>query len=194
MTMLRWSWPTNLASWEDDLGDMLAGSVADDGILGYATEVTPGERKGFADSLAWQVAQGSGHVLLGQDADGIAAMCVMKTNSMPNCRHIAEVSKAYLRPRVRGTSAVYQLAEAVCARAAQLGVELLAIDVREDSKAHRVWTKLGFTTYGILDDYARVDGRSYRGHYMRHRTSDLAAIVATALRDRDNQGGSRDGR
>jgi L-amino acid N-acyltransferase YncA len=190
--MIRWSWPADLAIWEEDLGEMLAASVADDGILGYAAEVTPGQRKGFVDFLAREVAHGSGHVLLGEDAEGAAAMCVMKTNSMPNCQHIAEVSKAYLRPRVRGTAAVYYLAEAVCAQAANLGVDLLTIDVREDSKAHRVWSKIGFTTYGILDDYARVDGRSHRGHYMRHCTSDLAATVAALLRDRGGTGHRHD--
>lgn len=188
MTTLRWSWPADLARWEEDLGEMLAASVADDGILGYAAELTPGERKGFVDSLAREVAHGSCHVLLGEDAEGAAAMCVMKTNSMPNCRHIAEVSKAYLRPRVRGTGAVYYLAEAVSAQAAKLGVELLTIDVREDSKAHQVWSKIGFTTFGILDDYARVGGRSHRGHYMRQSTSDLAATIAALLRDRSGHG------
>jgi len=57
------------------------------------------------------------------------------------------VSKAYLAPRLRRTPAVLELAAAVCARSAAAGVEVLTIDVREGTKAHRVWTHLGFTTW-----------------------------------------------
>lgn len=186
MTSLTWHWPDDLGPWKDELGDMLAASAADDGILGYTDEVTPSERAGFANSLAWQVIQGNTHVLIGTDALGAAAMCVLKTTSMPNCQHIADVSKAYLRPRIRQTSAVYELAQAVCSQATSLNVELLTIDVREDSKAHRVWIKFGFKTYGILDDYTRVNGHSFRGHYMRHRTSELASTITGILSSQKN--------
>ncbi|KAF0649693.1 MULTISPECIES: GNAT family N-acetyltransferase [Streptomyces] len=182
--MLNWHWPDDVRAVEKDLARMLAASAADDGILGYAEAPSDAQLEGFVSGVERLVAEGAGHLLIGEDAEGVAAMCLMKTNSMPNCRHLAEVMKAYLDPRVRGTSAVFQLVAQVCERAAGAGVETLVIDVREGSKAHRVWSRFGFTSYGVLDDYARVDGVSYRGHYMRHGVRELAASVADRTRER----------
>lgn len=116
----------------------------------------------------------------------MVAMCVLSTNAMPNCRHIAEVSKAYLVPRVRGTLAVFEMANAVCEQADQLGTDILTIDVRENSKAHRVWQQMGFTTYGVLSDYSRIKGRRFRGHYMWNSVAGLHAFVLLRLRARGN--------
>lgn len=182
--VLRWHWTTEVDPYERDLAAMLAASVADEGILGYASEPTGWELRGFVEGLRELTAKGAGHLLIGEDAEGVVAMCVIRTRSMPNSRHIVEVEKAYLGPRVRGTTAVFRLAQEVCAKAAGLGSELLIIDVREDSKAHRVWAGLGFHTFGVLDDYVRVDGVAHRGHYMRHRVDELAASLDERLRRR----------
>jgi L-amino acid N-acyltransferase YncA len=180
-TAREWQWPTNLAGYEDDLRSLLAGSVSDEGILGYAEPPTPAQANGFAAGLSSAVASGSGHVLLGSDSSGIVAMCVMSVSSMPNCRHIAEVSKAYLRPSVRGTRALLELTAQVCEKAQETGVEMLVIDVRQGSKAHRVWEHLEFRTFGVLPDYSRVNGEKFPGCYMYHEVADLAAIVAAKL-------------
>ncbi|MGD3107849.1 hypothetical protein [Streptomyces sp. YGL11-2] len=192
-TELHWHWAADLHDHSKDVAGMLAASVADEGILGYAAQPTEDQLTGFVDGLKELQAKGTGHVLVGEDAEGTVAMCVIKTRSMPNSRHIAEVEKAYLSPRVRGTTAVYQLARHVCLKAAELGTELLLIDVREGSKAHRVWTRLGFTTYGVLDDYVRVDGQRHRGHYMRHQVADLAATVSGRLAELGERAGPTPG-
>ncbi|MER6047357.1 hypothetical protein K2224_11595 [Streptomyces sp. BHT-5-2] len=178
---LRWHWAADLDDHAEDVAGMLAASVADEGILGYAARPTDEQLTGFVDGLKELQAKGTGHVLIGEDAEGTVAMCVIRTRSMPNSRHIAEVEKAFLSPRVRGTTAVFQLARHVCLKATELGTELLLIDVREDSKAHKVWARLGFTTYGVLDDYVRVDGQRHRGHYMRHQVAELSATVTSRL-------------
>ncbi|MDT9698129.1 hypothetical protein [Streptomyces sp. P17] len=179
--MLTWSWPTDLGPYATHLADMLAASIRDDGILGYTEEPTAAQRTAFADGLVRLVAEGGGHVLVGEDADGPAAMCVLRTTSMPNGRHIADVSKAYLDPRVRGTTAVHRLVAEVCDRAGDIGVELFTIDVREGSPAHRVWSRFGFTTYGVLEDYVRVREVSHRGHYMSCPVRSLADTARAAL-------------
>ncbi|WP_143179699.1 N-acetyltransferase [Streptomyces yunnanensis] len=190
---LRWHWAADLHDHSKDVAGMLAASVADEGILGYAAQPTEDQLIGFVDGLKELQAKGTGHVLIGEDAEGTVAMCVLKTRSMPNSRHIAEVEKAYLSPRVRGTTAVFQLARQVCLKAAELGTELLLIDVREGSKAHKVWARLGFTTYGVLDDYVRVDGQQHRGHYMRHEVADLTATVTGRLAELNERADSTPG-
>lgn len=178
---LAWSWPADVEPYRADLGAMLADSVADDGILGYAEAPSEQQRSAFADGLQQACTDGSGHVLVGRDDEGVAAMVAVRTNGMPNCRHLAEVSKAYLAPRVRGSRTVFELAREVCAKAAELGVDVLVIDVREGSKAHKVWARMGFETFGVLPDYSRVGGQSHAGHYMWHAVASLRAVVEDRL-------------
>lgn len=178
-----WQWPDDLDLYREELAALLIASAADDGVLGYAG-TDPEPAHAFAAGLAEAVEDGDAHVLVGTDGDGVAAMCVLEVNQQPNCRHLAEVRKAYLRPRLRGTSAVLELAAQVCAKAREQGAEKLTIDVREGTKAHRVWEHLGFTTFGVLEDYARVDGRSHRGCYMVHSVAALEEYLAARLADR----------
>ncbi len=156
---------------------MLAGSVADDGILGYGSLLTTQQSSAFCDDLQRRIDSGESLVLIGEDDLGMLGMCVITTTTMPNCRHMAEASKAYLDPRVRRSSALIELVAAVCQRMRDEGVEHLRIDVRENSPAHRAWQRLGFRTYGILDDYSRVDGVSHRGHFMTHSVDELSRVV-----------------
>jgi ribosomal protein S18 acetylase RimI-like enzyme len=177
-----WGWQPRLVSYCDSLGAMLARSVAEEGILGYRTAPTAEEVAGFCADLEHRLASGAGHLLLGEDDAGIVGMCIVNVATMPNSRHIAEVSKAYLEPRVRRTTAVAELAMAVCQRMREQDVETLRIDVRENTPAHQVWQRFGFTTYGILDDYSRVNGVSHRGHFMTHSVDRLQEFVEERLR------------
>ena len=54
----------------------------------------------------------------------------------------------------------------------------MTLDVRENTRAHKLWGRMGFVSFGVLEDYARVGETSHRGHYMTQRVSDLAARLA----------------
>jgi L-amino acid N-acyltransferase YncA len=176
-----WRWPADLTAYRDDLARMLAASVADDGILGYAAPLTVAQGTAFCADLQAGVDKGEKLVVIGADELGTFGMCVLTTTAMPNCRHLAEASKAYLDPRVRRTGAVAELVLAVCARMREEGVQRLRIDVREGSPAHLVWQRFGFTTFGILDDYSRINGVSYRGHFMAHSVDELSRTANELL-------------
>jgi L-amino acid N-acyltransferase YncA len=186
-----WHWPANLGAYRHDIVAMLAGSVADDGILGYGEPLTPGQGDAFCDDLDRRVASGESLVLIGEDGIGVFAMCVVTMNSMPNCRHLCEVSKAYLDPRVRRTGAVTELVGALARKLRGEGVEALQIDVREDSPAHRVWQSFGFRTFGVLDDYSRVGGVAFRGYFMTHTVAELSRIADERLARRKDTVQSR---
>ena len=49
----------------------------------------------------------------------------------------------------------------------------LVLDVREGTRAHALWERFGFQTYGVLDDYARVNGQRFRGHFMSQTVASL---------------------
>jgi GNAT superfamily N-acetyltransferase len=177
----RWTWPADLTDHRFALREMLTASAADEGILGYGDEVTAADGEAFADGLQRGLRDGSTHVLLGQDAVNTFAMCVIHRSEMANCRHLADVSKAYLDPRVRRTGAVVELVAAVAEKLTDLGVERIQIDVREDSPAHRVWSAFGFVSFGVLDDYSRYGGVSHRGHYMTITVPDLTRSARARL-------------
>ncbi|CAM3750129.1 GNAT family N-acetyltransferase [Kibdelosporangium persicum] len=178
----KWRWHTELGSYGEDVTTMVTRSAEDEGILGFHEPLTTAEKATFCGDLEHKLLSGSDCLLLGSDDDGVVGMCIVSLTAMPNCRHIADVSKAYLEPRVRRTTAISEIAWAVCGLTRELGVETLKIDVREDSPAHRVWRRFGFTTYGILDDYSRVDGVSHRGHFMSHSVERLAEFIDERLR------------
>jgi hypothetical protein len=169
----HWSWQTIVAAHRDAIVALLAASVEDNGLLGYPDEVTPAQADGFVRGLQDMVDSGAGHLLLCEDEDGVCGMAVMRTNGMPNCRHIADLSKGFLHRRVRGGAAILEKFAQICAKARACSVEVLTLDVREGSAAHRVWTRLGWRTYGVLPDYARYRGQSYSGHYMWTTVAEL---------------------
>lgn len=180
-TALRWEWIEDVEAHRDELGAMLAASVTDDAILGYLEPPSAEQVGSFVGAVQRTVTEGEGHLLLGSADRGALAMAVMAVSPMPNCRHIAEVSKAYLAPSVRGSRAVVELADEVAARATALGVEMLVIDVREGSKAHAVWTRMGFVTFGTLPDYSRTGDQRHNGCYMFHSVHKLAGYTAERL-------------
>ncbi|MGF7234844.1 MAG: GNAT family N-acetyltransferase [Frankia sp.] len=183
-TTRNWHWPGDLTAYHADLIDMLAESVTDDGILGYASPLTADQGAAFYEDLRRLVSRGDGLLLIGEDTLGVFGMCWVAVSTMPNCRHVAEVSKAYLKPRVRRTGAVIELVVAVCDRMLSDGVERLRIDVRENSPAHRVWETFGFQTFGVLEDYSRIDGIGHRGHFMTHSVAELGESAQKRLAGR----------
>ena len=49
----------------------------------------------------------------------------------------------------------------------------LLLDVRFNSRAYQIWKRVGFSTFGVLDDYARFNGISFQGNFMSILVDDL---------------------
>ena len=96
--------------------------------------------------------------------------------------HRAELAKGVVHPEFRGMHFVQLALREITRRAERLGVEQLVLDVREHTRAHRLWQFFGFETYGVLEDYARAQGRVHRGHFMAQAVRALRLRVdATPL-------------
>jgi ribosomal protein S18 acetylase RimI-like enzyme len=80
-----------------------------------------------------------------------------------------------VHPSFRGQRLVELALKQLVNRADSLRIEQLVLDVREDTRAHMLWKRYGFSTYGVLEDYARIDGRVYRGHCMVQGVGSLRA-------------------
>ncbi|WP_043459374.1 GNAT family N-acetyltransferase [Azohydromonas australica] len=152
-------------------------AVADEGTLGYAAPMTEAEADAYVKALDIRVASGDCHVFLVRVGGEPAFMAQLSISGMPNCRHRAEISKGVAARRFRGRGLVDLAFREIVKRSETLGVEQLVLDVREGTRAHRLWQRYGFQTYGVLEDYARFGGVSHRGHFMVQTTASLRARV-----------------
>lgn len=175
-SQFRYSWLSHLDV--DDARDVITlinSTVGDGGTLGYANAMSESEADGFLQGLQRRLHGGECHVFLGRSFDRPAFLVILTLNGMVNCRHRAELSKGVVHPDYRGHRLVQLAFREIVLRAEGLGVEQLVLDVREGSRAHALWQRFGFESYGILDDYARVDGRRHRGHFMVQTVASLRA-------------------
>jgi ribosomal protein S18 acetylase RimI-like enzyme len=147
----------------------------DGGTLGYPAPMTEAEAEDFIFSLQRRVAAGEAHVLVGWVGHRMAFMVVLSPSGMANCRHRAELSKGVVHPEFRGRHLVERALCEILAKAEALRVEQLVLDVREGCRAHRLWQHHGFETFGVLEDYARVEGTTHRGHFMVQSVAALRA-------------------
>jgi ribosomal protein S18 acetylase RimI-like enzyme len=161
-------------------------ATADGGTLGFSLPMKEDEAQSFLNGLRQGVESGNTHVLLGT-AEGLPVfLAIMNLNHMPNCRHRAELSKGVVRPDFRGLHLVEIAFAKIVQLSTQLGIDQLVLDVRENSRAHILWQRFGFVTYGVLEDYARVHGKVSRGHFMVQTVTALnerlgSQIVNTTL-------------
>jgi pyrroloquinoline quinone (PQQ) biosynthesis protein C len=99
---------------------------------------------------------------------------------MPNCRHIANLSKGIIRSDYQKRGLVKGAFLNICDYCDAHGYSLITLDVRENSRPHQLWLGLGFAEYGRLIDYARVDGISHPGVYMQQSTAGLRARLSAS--------------
>ena len=154
--------------------ELIDSTVADGGTLGFHQAMSAEQATDFCRDLQRAIDQGNGHALLGEGPDGPACFVMLTRSGMPNCRHLAELTKGVVHPRSRGRGVVRQVLGEIVLRAREIGVEQLTLDVREGTRAHRLWRHEGFVSFGVLEDYARVDGVRHRGHFMTQRVEQLA--------------------
>lgn len=154
-------------------------ATRDGGTLGYVRPMARDEADSFLANLQRRTLVGESHVLLGHLGSVPACLAVLTQNGMHNCRHRAEISKGVVHPMFRGRHLVEVMFRECVDRAESLDIEQFVLDVREGSRAHALWQQFGFTTYGILDDYARVDEIRHRGSYMVQSVASLRARLST---------------
>jgi ribosomal protein S18 acetylase RimI-like enzyme len=144
-------------------------------VIGFPGPLREEEGQAYFDGLAQDVQLQRKDLMLVQQGPERRAvgMVLLSQNSQPNCRHIAELSKCIIHPEFRGQGVLDDGLRALAAHCQQLGVDLLTMDVRKGSRAEKIWRQLGFTPFGELADYARVNGRSEAGIFMSAPISAL---------------------
>lgn len=160
--------------------ELINSTTKDGGTLGYDKPMTPDQCAEFSLSLQDEIQKGDSYAILGSSPVGPACFAVIMQSRMPNCRHIANLSKGVVHPSHRGMGLVAKVFREIVDFSEAHDIELLTLDVREGTRAHLLWETLGFRSFGVLDDYARVNGVKYRGHYMSQSVENLAKRLRLA--------------
>jgi ribosomal protein S18 acetylase RimI-like enzyme len=156
------------------LSRLLELSATDDAILGIAKPLSAEQSQRWQSDLNAQLAEGVMKVLLAVDDQGeVCLCCMLKGSRQDTTRHIYDLQKGFIRPDLRGSGLLSQAMLHIANIARANGVDVLTLDVRGGSPAHRLWKAIGFRTYGILSDYSRYAGKSYAGYYMSITTEAL---------------------
>lgn len=153
---------------------LLESSKQDDGILGFNKKLRVEEVEGYKQSLVNQIASNSMKILIARDSQKVILCCMLKGSHQQTTRHIYDLQKGLIHPDYRSKGLLQQAFFNIANIAKENDVELLTLDVREGTPAHKLWEKVGFTTFGILNDYSRYKGESYKGHFMNMSVNTLS--------------------
>lgn len=192
---------------DDDLSrrirDLFNASLELDDIIGFEHPLDDVACE-YLDGLRSDVNGGRKRLLVGHGEDGaLVCMAVLSRSALPNCRHIAEVSKCIILPSRRGTGILGAGLKELLAHCAASGIDVLTLDVRKGTRAEVLWKTIGFRAFGELPDYARTGGQTHSGVYLwapvhelidRHRASvEAGTVTAAPVYDRSANSAARDG-
>lgn len=157
----------------DSLLSLLALSESDDEILGFDKNFLGNVSEKYKKYLEKEVATGSVSILVSGDSCRVILCCILKHNFQQTTRHICELQKGFIHPKFRRTGLLEKALAKIASVCMEDSIDLITLDVRENSPAHKIWSKCGFETYGVLKDYARSNGNSFSGHFMAISTETL---------------------
>jgi ribosomal protein S18 acetylase RimI-like enzyme len=153
---------------------LLESSKQDDGILGFNEKLRVEDVEDYKQSLVNQVASNSMKILIARDSKKVILCCMLKGSNQHTTSHIYDLQKGLIHPDYRSKGLLQKAFANIANVAKANNVELLTLDVREGTPAHKLWEKVGFTTFGILNDYSRYQGESYKGHFMNISVNTLS--------------------
>jgi hypothetical protein len=143
-------------------------------IIGFLEEISDAEGEHYLSELRANLAAQKCRLLtIHAGNDTLIGLCTLRRNLNPNNRHISDLAKGMIHEAFRGGGVLPAAFVEISLQCEADGVELVTLDVRADTPAHRVWEHFGFQTYGTLPDYARAQGKTHAGHFMMQQVSDL---------------------
>jgi acetyltransferase len=115
----------------------------------------PGEAEAYWASVAEALAEGSRVLLAALDGDLLVGCVQLDYATRPNASHRAEVMKLMVHTSARNRGIGRALMEQAAAAAARSGRTLLVLDTRSGDPSESLYTRLGYTTAGVIPGYAR---------------------------------------
>lgn len=168
---------------DGDIIKLMRDTTAGAPIIGFGKSIDDSEAIAYIAELRDNLRAGKCRLLTIHADDGqLIGLCTLKRNLNPNNRHITDLAKGMIDERYRGGAVLPAAFYEIAAQCELDGVDLVTLDVRADTPAHRAWVRFGFESYGMLPDYARAGGQVFAGHFMMQPVSKLKERAAGVLR------------
>jgi len=174
---LTFEWPERFTDHDvEECVALLNAVVRTSGTNGYSKELTIDDGEQLLVGLEFAIGRGEASQLLVRDANGcVVGIATLQRYKQPDRKHVIEVSRVAIKPERRGEFLMAGWL-AVLQRVQAMGAEVIAIDVSEDGPV-ALWERLGFKTWGVMKDYARVGSRQLDGYYMTISVRDAWAAM-----------------
>lgn len=153
--------------------DLLILSQSDDAILGFDNTFNNQDSKLYLDSLGKDIIAQKLQILIGLTDELVVICCFLKKSHQQTTKHICDLQKGMIHPSLRGFGFLQKTLAIISHECLVQGIDLITLDVRGGSKAHLMWQRCGFETYGVLNDYSRYENKSFDGYFMKQKTLDL---------------------
>jgi hypothetical protein len=151
-------------------------------IIGFAEQISDEAAAAYVADLRANLAAQKCRLLVISTAPGLLiGLCTLRRNLNPNNGHITDLAKGMIREAFRGGLVLPAAFHEIALQCEADGVEIVTLDVRAETPAHKTWQRFGFETWGVMPDYARAQGRVHAGHYMMQRVCDLKARALAAM-------------
>lgn len=173
---IQYSWPTLIDTGTGaGIVALYNDAIEHTDVIGYQKPLDKAEGEALIADLQDALRRGGTALMVISDGDQCIGMVLLSSSEMPNCRHIATLSKGIIRSDYQKRGIVRDAFLSISDYCDANNHTLIMLDVRENSRPHKLWQSLGFTEYGRVADYARVDGVSHPGVYMQQTTAALRA-------------------
>jgi hypothetical protein len=175
------TWPSSVDDiLADDIIRLMRQTTQATPLIGFSATISDEQAHRYIEELNANLATRKCHLLAVRANQGrLIAKCLLRRNLNPNNRHIADLAKGMIAEEFRGGGLVLATAFIEIAKLCTIeDIDLLTLDVRAGTHAQQTWEHFGFKTYGVLEDYARIDGQSIAGHFM---AQSVASLRATAM-------------
>ena len=160
-----------------DIKQMLKDSIEDAAILGFSDKSTDSDYDRFLENLNSSLKSKSVYLLELRCGPEVAGMTIVVPSKMPNCKHIADLTKGFIRKKYRGRQGVLGAFRAIVEKCRAEQHDLLTLDVREGSNAHKLWVSFGFKLFGRLERYAIVSDEVFAGVYLQQSVDELSQKI-----------------
>jgi len=166
--------PQQLDRYFSSLVRLLELSIDDDAILGINQTLSDEAVEYYRSDLKKQIEAGTLKLMIAvNENEEVILNCLFKGSIQNTTKHIFDLQKGFIHPQYRHTGLLPKAMLFIAKTAKAQGVDVLTLDVRDGTPAHKLWKRVGFKTFGIMDDYSRYEGKSYHGHYMSMTTDAL---------------------
>lgn len=144
--------PSDARDAATSLAAVLTDCVWGGASVGFMADMTLVEAEGF-----WrdEVEADDGRaILVAEDDQGIFGVVQVVPAGPPNQPHRVDVCKMLVHRRGRRQGAAERLLRAAEAAALEMGRTLMVLDTVTDSPADRLYARLGWTSVGVIPNYA----------------------------------------